>query len=57
MKMTRYTIISFIFLFSVAGAVMSCSGNDDNIAGDASATRAESAVAIYRIYNYMAERR
>ncbi len=26
-------------------------------AGDASATRAESAVAIYRIYNYMAERR
>ncbi len=39
MKMTRYTIISFIFLFSVAGAVMSCSGNDDNIAGDASATQ------------------
>lgn len=30
---------------------------ENRFAGDASATRAESAVAIYRIYNYMAERR
>ena len=40
----------------VRAGLMNGVGNNE-FAGAASATRAESAVAIYRIYNYMAERR
>jgi hypothetical protein len=50
MKKTRYTIISFILLFFLAGAAVSCSGNDDNIAGNEPVTNAVKAKPNKIIY-------